>query len=226
MLTVVIPTLNAERHLGRTLSSLVEAAMRGFVRDVVIADGGSTDATEAIADAAGADLVRAKRGRGSQLAAGANAAKGPWLLFLHADTALEKGWETEASDFIDRAGFENHAAVFTYALDDFARSARRLERLVKWRCRLLALPYGDQGLLISKRFYDRLGGYADMPLMEDVDIIRRIGRKHLHILNSRAVTSADRYRKDGYLLRPLRNASIITLYAAGVPPRVLARLYG
>jgi hypothetical protein len=98
--------------------------------------------------------------------------------------------------------------------------------MVKWRCKALALPYGDQGLLISKRFYDRLGGYADMPLMEDVDLVSRIGRRRLHFLKSRAVTSADRYRKEGYILRPLRNASIITLYAAGVPPRLLARLYG
>jgi rSAM/selenodomain-associated transferase 2 len=226
MISVVIPTLNAERHLARTLGSLVEAAMRGLVREVIVADGGSTDATDQIADAAGANLLRVPRGRGSQLLAGAKVAKGPWCLFLHADTPIEKGWEDEAYDFIERAGFESHAAAFTFALDDLAPAARRLERIVKWRCKLLALPYGDQGLLISKRFYERLGGYANLPLMEDVDLVNRIGRKRLHVLKSRAITSADRYRKEGYLLRPLRNASIITLYAAGVPPRVLARLYG
>lgn len=226
MLSVVIPTLNAERHLPRTLAALVEGAMRGLVREVILSDGGSTDATELIADGSGAEFVRAPRGRGLQMAEGAKRAKGPWLLFLHADTPLEKGWEDEATDFIDRAGYEEYAAAFTYALDDLSAAARRVERVVQLRCRVLALPYGDQGLLLSKRFYDRLGGFADLPMMEDVDIVRRIGRKRLHMLKSKAMVSAEPFKKNGYALGPLRNATLIALYAAGVPPRVLARLYG
>lgn len=226
MLTIVIPTLNAERHLPRTLSALVNGAVRGLVREVVVSDGGSTDMTEAIADAAGAEFIRAPRGRGQQLAAGARHAKGPWLLFLHADTVLEGAWEDEVERFIEHAGQGDAAAAFHFALDDLSPAARRLEAMVAWRCWLLALPYGDQGLLLSKRFYERLGGYAAMPLMEDVDMVRRIGRGRLHTLRARAVTSAQRYRSDGYLLRPLRNLSILTLYALNVPPRVLARLYG
>src|SRR5215469_2008059 len=148
MISVVIPTLNAADALARCLASLVPAAMRGLVREVVVADGGSADGTLAIAEAAGARAIEAPRGRGSQLAAGADASRSDWLLFLHADTALEANWEEEAIAFIESAMMEcPRAAYFRFALDDFDARARRLESLVSARCRLFALPYGDQGLL-------------------------------------------------------------------------------
>jgi hypothetical protein len=96
---------------------------------------------------------------------------------------------------------------------------------VALRALIFGLPYGDQGLLIPKRFYDRLGGYAPLPLMEDVDLVRRIGRRRLVMLKSLAVTDAARYVSGGYLVRPLRNLSLLALYFLGVPPKVLARLY-
>lgn len=231
MLSIVIPTLNAERHLPRTLAALVGPTVRGLVSEVILADGGSTDGTAAIADETGARFVATPRGRGSQLAAGAREARGAWLLFLHADTVLEPAWGDEVESFIGRVervgmGEEERAGVFRFALDDFTAQARRMESLVRWRCSLFALPYGDQGLVISRRFYDRLGGYADVPLMEDVDLVRRIGRRRLVYFRTAAVTSAERYRKDGYVLRPARNLACLALYLAGVPPRFIARLYG
>ena len=104
--------------------------------------------------------------------------------------------------------------------------ARRIERWAAWRCRALALPYGDQGLLISRAHYGRLGGFHPLPLMEDVDLVRRIDRNDLVPLEADAITSADRYRRDGWWLRPLRNLTCLSLYFAGVPPRTLRRLYG
>jgi rSAM/selenodomain-associated transferase 2 len=227
MISVVIPTLNAEKTLARCLERLIPGVVVGTVREVVIADGGSTDETAAIAEATGATFIEAPQGRGSQLAAGAAVARGDWLLFLHADTVLEQGWEAEAASFIERAmpGRER-AASFRFALDDFEPAARRLEALVALRCRLFALPYGDQGLLISKRHYRKIGGFKPMALMEDVDIMRRIGRNRLVMLRARAITSAERFRSEGYLRRSGRNLSILLLYALRVPPRVLARLYG
>jgi rSAM/selenodomain-associated transferase 2 len=225
MISVVLPTLNAERTLTRTLTGLLDAAMAGLVRDVVVSDGGSADRTLDIADEAGCEIVRGAAGRGRQLAAGAAAARGPWLLFLHADTVLEPSWEAEAMAFMRETG-DAGAAAFRFALDDKRFAARRVEFFAGLRNRVLALPYGDQGLLISKALYERLGGYADMPLMEDVDLIRRIGRAKLSLLKSRAVTSAARYRRDGFVWRPLKNLSILTLYALGVSPRTLARIYG
>ncbi len=226
MISVVIPTLNAERTLARCLAALVGPAMRGVVREVIIVDGGSTDATAAIAEDAGAHLLQTPPGRGRQLRGGAEAAKSDWLLFLHADTVLEETFEEEVRAFMNRQGGAAQAAAFTFALDDYGARARVMEKIVALRCRLLALPYGDQGLLVSRRLYNNIGGFADMPLMEDVDIIRRIGRKRLAFLRAHAVTSAARYRQSGYILRPLKNLSILTLYACGVPPRLLVKLYG
>jgi rSAM/selenodomain-associated transferase 2 len=227
VLSVIIPTLNAERTLPRALVPLVEPMVRGLVREVILADGGSTDLTPAIAEETGARFVRAPRGRGAQLKAGAELARGPWLLFLHADTVLAASWADEAEAFIARVGnMAECAAAFRFALDDQAAAARRLERLVALRCALLRLPYGDQALLIPKRFYERLGGFSPLPLMEDVELVRRIGRRRIFMLRSAAVTHAGRYAADGYVARPLRNLSLLTLYFLGVSPRFLARLYG
>jgi rSAM/selenodomain-associated transferase 2 len=229
MISVVIPTLNAEATLARTLASLVPAAVDGLVRQVVVTDGGSSDRTLEIADNAGADIVRHGRGRGPQLAAGAQSARFPWLLFLHADTSLEPGWEREASLFmarIDAGERPAAAAAFRFALDDTGLGPRLLERLVALRSGALRLPYGDQGLLIPRRLYAEVGGYRPLAIMEDVDLVRRLGRRRTAILRCRAVTSAERFRRDGYLARSARNLLCLTLYTLRVPPNVISRIYG
>ncbi|WP_020184894.1 TIGR04283 family arsenosugar biosynthesis glycosyltransferase [Methylopila sp. 73B] len=222
-LSVIIPTLNAEGALSATLASLEEG--RHAIAEVVVSDGESSDGTRDAAEAFGCRVIVGSRGRGAQLRRGAGLATGDWLLFLHADTRLDAGWSAVAERFAIQAG-DNGAAAFAFALDDDVPAARRLERMVRWRGRLLALPYGDQGLLISRALYDRLGGYADAPLMEDVDLVRRIGRRRLTILPVRAVTSAARYRRAGYLRRMARNALCLALYLGGVSPARIARLYG
>ncbi len=100
-----------------------------------------------------------------------------------------------------------------------------MERLVNWRSRALGLPYGDQGLLIARSFYESLGGFRPIPLMEDVDIVRRIGKKNLAVLEVAAVTSADRYRRGGWWARPALNILCLSLYFIGVPPRTLEKIY-
>jgi glycosyltransferase involved in cell wall biosynthesis len=224
MISVVIPTLNAERLLPRCFDSLITAAVRGVVREVIVADGGSGDGTLAIADAAGAHIVNAglsneKKGRAAQLAAGAAVAKSDWLLFLHPQTALEQGWEVEAESFIDQAVMERpRAAVFRFALEDFGSPARRAEAKAALRTALFALPYGDQGLLIPKRLYVKLGGYRALADMEDADLIRRVGRRRLVGLRARAVNVAREPRN------AVRGLALTVLHALRVPSRVLAKL--
>ncbi len=225
LISVIIPTLNAEASLNDTVKCIVMDNPRHAV-EIVVSDGGSTDGTVANARCAGWLVVEGAPGRGIQLARGAALAGGDWFLFLHADTRLLAGWASEVSTFIERSGANNRAASFTFALDDRSLSARLIEAIVAWRVSVLALPYGDQGLLISRELYHALGGYRPYPLMEDVDLVRRIGRSRIEALKACAMTSAARYRHDGYAVRSMRNVLTLVLYFLGVPPKLLAKYYG
>ncbi len=224
-LSIVMPTLNAGNWLRRSLPPLAAFEGLEILRELIVADSGSDDDTLAIADAAGAKIVTAEPGRGMQLATGGAAAQGDWLLFLHADTVLDARWRAAVEAFIEAPANRKRAGYFRFALDDKALAARVLETLVSARCRLFGLPYGDQGLLIARDFYSQLGGFPPIPLMEDVGLVRRIGRRRMTLLAATATTSAARYRKDGYLLRPLRNLFCLALYFLGAPPCFLLKIY-
>ncbi len=225
-LSIVIPTLNAAEGLWRSLPPLAAFGTVGLVREVILADGGSRDETAEIAEAAGCVLLAVENGRGKQLAAGAGAARGEWLLFLHADTVLRPDWDAAVRAFVDNPANARRAGYFRFALDDPRFAARRIEWLVDLRCRALGLPYGDQGLLIARDFYNELGGYKPLPLMEDVELVRRIARRRLVMLDAVATTSAARYRRGGFWLRPVRNQFCLFLWFVGVPVRLIARIYG
>jgi rSAM/selenodomain-associated transferase 2 len=214
----VIPALNAAATLGRCLAAVGEAG------EIVVVDGGSADATAALALRSGARLVRSPRGRGTQLAAGAAAAKGEWLLFLHADTLLAPGWRPMAERHMAR--HPDRAACFRFRLDSADWRARLVEAGVAARVRLLGLPYGDQGLLLPRRLYDEAGGFRALPLMEDVDLVRRIGGRRIERLGAAAITSAERWRRGGWLRRSGRNLLCLALYRCGMSAERVARLYG
>ena len=226
MISVIVPTLNAERKLAECLGALVQGAVDGLIKEVIVADGGSTDQTWAIADDAGARVIRAPKGRGSQLAAGADAARGEWFLFLHADTVLDPSWAEETGKFLND---KNRAGVFTLQFD--AKGAR--PKIVAWgammRTRLFKLPYGDQGLLISRSLYQELGGFDRVQLFEDVDLIERLikakGREALHVFDAVAVTSAERYERNGYVRQVLSNFIRLMRYKLGASPGVIAEKY-
>jgi rSAM/selenodomain-associated transferase 2 len=218
LLSVVIPTLNAADGIGSCLLAIREADER------IVVDGGSTDGTPAIAERTGARVVASPRGRGVQLAAGAAAASGDWLLFLHADTLLAAGWREAADRHMARHC--GKAACFRFRLDAGEWQARLVETGAALRVRWLGLPYGDQGLLVSRRLYDETGGYRPLPLMEDVDLVRRIGGRRLERLGVAALTSPDRWRRDGWFSRSGRNLLCLALYRSGMSAERLARLYG
>ena len=151
--------------------------------------------------------------------------RGDWLLFLHADTRMMPGWYSAAAAFMSRPENARRAGYFRLRFDSPSMSARRVEALAAWRCRALGLPYGDQGILIARAFYEELGGFRPLPLMEDVDLARRIGRRRLVALDAVAVTSARRYERDGWWARPARNLACLALWFGGVSPARIARLY-
>ncbi len=214
---IITPAWNAAGSLEATAAALREAPV-----PVILADAASPDGTAQRAESLGFHVVQAPRGRGAQLAAGIAASTAPWLLLLHADTRPEPGWWAAAQAFMARGPALGY---FDFALDAPTPAARRLERAVAWRCRHLALPYGDQGLLIHRDLLDRVGGVRPLPLMEDVDLIRRLRPLRPARIGVRAVTSAARWERQGYLRRSARNLTFLALWFAGVPPRMLARWY-
>jgi GT2 family glycosyltransferase len=154
--------------------------------------------------------------------AGAAAAAGAWLLFLHADSTLPAAWVEAIASVAPGVG----GGWFRFALDDAAWQARWLERAVAWRVRLMRLPYGDQGYFVRRERFAALGGFDEVPLMEDVAFVRRLVKAGpVAELPLPLVTSARRWRADGWLRRSARNAALVSLYFAGVPPARLARWY-
>jgi len=215
--SIIIPALNAEASLAATLRSV------GRAEQIIVADGGSHDATAHLARSGGAQVVESAPGRGRQLHTGAKAATQDWFLFIHADTILAPDWRAHVDAHM--RGAADFAGVFRFKLDDAAWQARALEALVALRVVVFALPYGDQGLLIHRRLYAALDGFRPLPLMEDVDFVRRIGRRRLKTLPCAAITSAQRWRKDGWLKRSVRNLACLTMFSAGAPIERIARLY-
>lgn len=218
-LDVVIPTLNAARTLPTTLAALPPGVA------VIVSDGGSTDATLDIAMGAGCGVVTGSRGRGRQLGRGAEAATRPWRLFLHADTTVStQGW-TAIARHMEGPGATALAASLRLAIDDTAWQARWIERAVAWRVRRFGLPYGDQGLLIHRDLYAAIGGYPDLSLMEDVEIMLRLGRTRHLPLDGEALTSAARWRRRGWIGQTALNLTCLGLYRLGVPVERIATLY-
>ncbi len=221
-ISVIIPTLDAEGELPGCLATLGEGLVAGLIRELVISDGGSTDATCQIAEAAGAVLLTGPPSRGGQLRRGVAAARGDWLLVLHADTQLSPGWVGAVADHLGRP--EAPPAYFRLAFRARGLMPALVAGWANLRARLFALPYGDQGLLLRRAVYDRAGGYPDQPLMEDVALVRALGRP-LVALPVEARTSAARYQHAGWLRRGARNLWTLLRYLMGADPEALAARY-
>ncbi|MFC7291031.1 TIGR04283 family arsenosugar biosynthesis glycosyltransferase [Hirschia litorea] len=222
-LSIIIPTLNAQMLLPRCLEALSSGLGSGLIKEVIIIDAGSTDHTLSMAGSAGCRVISSpQKGRGRQMHIGANNAKSDWFLFLHADTFLDHGWHDAIRAQMQ---FPEFAAAFTLAFDSPAKEARWLEKRAGQRVRALGLPYGDQGLLIHRKLYTSLGGFSDIPLMEDVEMAKKIGKSRLRILTTKAITSSDKYERYGWRKRAWKNAFLLSRYLMGASPEKLAKLY-
>ena len=217
--TIIIPTYLDSDALRRTLDA---TDWRGA--EVVVAST-ADDATIAPLRAAYPAIVwvECPRGRARQMNAGAAVSRADWLLFLHADTRLPPGWRAAIAD-ADQRG---HVAIgcFRFALDSGAWFARVIEAGVRVRVRLLGLPYGDQALFVRRSLFERAGGFAELPIMEDVDLVRRMRRAGALFRSPLpALTSARRWERDGWIRRTARHLMLISLYFCGVSPERLVRL--
>lgn len=226
-LSIIIPVLNEAAALRRMLPLLE----RFSGVEIIFIDGGSSDGTIDLLQAWSGRpssqariLLRAERGRARQMNAGAKRAAGEILLFLHADSILPEGAIDAISEAVRSPGVVGGA--FRFRIDSPHFFLKMIERLANLRSSLLQLPYGDQGLFVRREVFERLGGYADLPLMEDVDLIRRLKRTGRVVLLEEAITTSPRrWLREGIYYTSVRNLILLSLYFAGVSPRRLAQWY-
>ncbi|MFS8037067.1 glycosyltransferase [Xanthobacter sp. AM11] len=185
MLSVIIATHNCEHLLVPALSALVQGVTAGILRDVTLVDSGSTDGTATIADAAGCVFLPSVNDVGVRLRQGAAQARGRWLMFLSPGSILEEGWAREVATFIEtaerRGQAERLAATFRLAVDGYGIGPRLGEAMAVARLALLGLPTPAQGLVISRKHYDKLGGHPS-GVKAERRLVARIGRRRIHLL--------------------------------------------
>jgi rSAM/selenodomain-associated transferase 2 len=214
--SVIIPVFRDAEALARVLAS---SALSGA--DVIVAaTAGDASLDPVRAAHPGVVWLDAPRGRATQMNAGAAAARGRWLVFLHADTQLPPDWRKaiEAAERDPRVSL----GCFRFTLDAPSLFARAIESGVRLRVGLFGLPYGDQALFVRRELFEAIGGYAGIPIMEDVDLVRRLrARGRLFRSPLPALTSARRWDEDGWIRRTARHLSLILRYLAGTPPESL-----
>jgi rSAM/selenodomain-associated transferase 2 len=222
MISVVVPTLNEAENITKCIESI---RLESHDIEIIIADGSSSDNTREIAsEYPGVAVVESKRGRGIQMNTGASTASGDILLFLHADTTLEKGWSQSIRESLDENSIVGGA--FTFAVDNPSWKYCLVEVWVKLRCKLCSLPYGDQAIFVRKSAFELIGRYKSIPLMEDVDLIERMKESgRIAILDKKAITSERRWSHKGLVKTAAINQITMLLYKFGVSPERLFRLY-
>ena len=218
--TVVIPTYNSEKTIENTLNSICK-----YFNKIIIVDADSCDLTIQISKKYNIKIIKSLKGRGPQLILGAEHAATDWIFFLHSDTIIKKNNIIDINQFITNTLNNNKAASFKIKFNTNNIWSNLLSILVNIRSKYLKLPYGDQGLLISKSFYKNIGGYKNIPIMEDVEIIRAIGFRNIKILNSYIITDAARFENQGWIYRPMINLFCLTLYFLGFNINNINKIY-
>ncbi len=227
LLSVIVPCRNDAAALDALLRELTARTTAGDrpPDEIIVVDGGSNDATIAVATTAGVRCIKAPAGRGRQLRAGAVSARGNVLMFLHADCLPPRGFVNAACRTL--ADPDVAAGAFTLHIDGDGEGLRRIERGVARRSEEKQMPYGDQGLFLRKQTYVAAGGYPDLPAMEDYAFVRTL-RRHGRIVTLRdTIRSSDRaWRKRGVVWNTVLNQLCIASYRVGVSPHLIARWRG
>lgn len=219
-ITVIIPVLNEAVKIKSTLASFEDVAEL----EVIVVDGGSQDETVEVVQQLGVKVLSSPPGRARQMNFGAEAATGEILVFLHADTSLPVGFDTWVLETLQKPGVV--AGAFELAIDGELWGLRIVERMVNARSRFLSLPYGDQAIFIRAEFFRKMGGFLDMPIMEDFEFVQRLrGMGRIEIVPMAVKTSARRWQKLGVVKTTAINQMIILGYHLGVSPTTLARWY-
>jgi rSAM/selenodomain-associated transferase 2 len=219
-ISIVIPTFNEASCIART----VAAATSGDSLEVIVVDGGSTDETAHLARQAGARVVGSRAGRGRQMNAGASAANGNVLLFLHADTLLPPDYSSLMATCLSDSSVS--AGAFSFALAERFTGRSVVEWSANLRSRWLQRPYGDQGLFLRRTLFEELGGFVDWPILEDYEFVRRLRRYgRVRTLAKPAMTSGRRWQKLGLLRTTWINKRVIMGYRLGLPVDRLAEIY-
>jgi uncharacterized protein len=219
-ISIIIPTLDEENSIATSLAS----TGNGLDMQRIVVDGGSSDRTVEVAESCGAEVIHSPRGRARQMNAGAKAATGKLLLFLHADTCLPDGFEAHVRRLLAEPG--TSAGAFRLRLDAPCLRFRVIERLANWRSRSMEMPYGDQAIFVKTSLFHEIGGFPDVPVMEDVELIRRLRKKgRIAIADVPAVTSARRWMARGFCKTTLIHQAFLTAYFLGISPSRLTRWY-
>ncbi len=225
-ISIVIPTLNEAGTIGQVLASIHPCC---HVEPIVV-DGGSTDDTVKIAQAAGAQVISSSPNRAQQLNVGAKAATGQILLFLHGDTRLPLGFDTLIRETLQPLLMAQNqvpiAGAFALQIDDSRPSLRWIEWWANWRSRSWQMPYGDQGIFLTTAAFWHIGGFPELPIMEDFELIRRLQQQgKIETLPIPVITSPRRWLKRGVWQTTLLNQVIVVAYLFGISPTRLAAWY-
>lgn len=219
-ISVIVPALNEESVLESTLESISSSR----VLEVILVDGGSIDGTQKVARGYGAKILLSAPGRARQMNRGAADAAGSVLLFLHADTRLPRHFDRYISEALSCPTVV--AGAFELRIDAPAPSLRWIERMANWRSRRLRMPYGDQAIFVTAGQFRSIGGFPELPIMEDFELMRRL-RRHgrIEIVREPVLTSARRWVETGIVRTTLANQLAIVAYLMGMPPGRIARWY-
>jgi len=222
--SVIIPVFKESSLINDTIRLVWNVAADSSV-EIIVVDGDPSEETIRVIRDGKVRTATAEKGRGPQLNRGAALATGEILLFLHADTRLPVGAFRQISAVMSDRRITGGA--FRLAIDSLRRPFRIIEKGVWCRSRYLGLPYGDQGLFIRQQDFRAVGGFRNVPIMEDVDLMWRIRKQNgrILILDDPIITSARRWEEEGILYCTLRNWCLILLFFLGIPPEKLLKLY-